>query len=63
LEIEYGFKQRPWIGVLYGAVGTGKSWLAANAPKPFIVPIENGAFSVPKIPRFNILPTNIDQFF
>ncbi|UOF76715.1 AAA domain [Caudoviricetes sp.] len=37
----------PWLGVIYGRGGCGKTWLAQYAPQPFFVPLERGVEKLP----------------
>lgn len=59
--ISHGFKKRPWIGVIYGGVKTGKSFLGKDSPSPFYIPLEPGAMSVPDVSRFNTIPQTFDE--
>jgi hypothetical protein len=60
-KVAHGFKKRTWIGVVYGGVKTGKSFLAKESPNPFYIPIESGAMSVPDVARFDTIPTTFDE--
>lgn len=58
----------PYFGILYGAPGTGKTWLCRWAEKPFYLAVEKGVEKVPDVGRFTkndqiVLPETIDQFF
>ncbi len=61
-EIIDGAQKSPYFGVIYGAGGTGKSWLASYADDPLFLSVEPGTNLIPA-KKFKIRPTSIDQFF
>lgn len=55
--VGFGIKKGPYLMVIYGEQGCGKSWLAANAESPFFIPVDRGACSVPDVGRYDIVPS------
>lgn len=62
LEVIDGHVDEPYFGVIYGAGGCGKSWLASYAEDAFFIPIEAGTNLIPA-KKFNKRPANAGQFF
>ena len=54
-----GPKKSPWLGVLYGPGGCGKSWLCSHAPEPFYIPVEPGVDLV-NARKIDHIPENFD---
>lgn len=61
-EIIDGAQKAPYLGILYGAGGTGKSWLASYAEEPLFLSIEPGTNLIPA-KKIKTRPTNIEQVF
>ncbi len=61
-EIVDGNIDAPYCMGIYGAGGSGKTWLSSYAEDPMIIPLESGANHVP-VKKFKTKPKDIDQVF
>ena len=56
--------KEPYLGVIYGTGGVGKTFLAKYSESPCFLPLEAGTNKLPKgIDRYDARPQNIDDFF
>jgi hypothetical protein len=68
LEINSEPIKSPYLGILYGSPGAGKSWLCTYAEKPFYVSLEHGTEAL-SVPRFKnkdgstFIPKTSDELF
>ena len=62
MEIIKGRVKAPWLAVLYGVPGIGKSTLAALAPDPLFLDLEGGLTRVEcaRSPRINSWPELVE---
>ena len=59
-EIIDGSVKAPWLGIVYGPGGCGKSWFASYASNPFYIPVEPGVNLIPAR-KFSKIPGSFDE--